>query len=92
VHVMTIAKSPVHCGFWIFRRGSGQVLDFRLSAKNFEKNRFIVLYSWFSSQKSKMLFDHSIRPRQNIRRNRQTDLLGGLEIDDKIEFLRLLDR
>jgi hypothetical protein len=37
-------------------------------------------------------FDHSIRSRQHIRRNRQADLLGGFEIDDQLELLRLLDR
>src|SRR5262249_28620211 len=38
------------------------------------------------------LFDHLIRPRQHIRRNCQADLLRGLEIDDQLELLRLLDR
>ena len=33
-----------------------------------------------------------IRPRQHIRRNRQTDLLGGLQIDHELELRRLLDR
>jgi hypothetical protein len=36
-------------------------------------------------------FDHPIRPRQYIRRNRQTDLFGGFEIDDELELRRLLD-
>ena len=36
--------------------------------------------------------DHSIRSRQHIRRNRQADLLGGFQIDHKLELLRLLDR
>ena len=34
-------------------------------------------------------FDHFIRSRQHIRRNRQADLLGGFEIDDESNF-RLL--
>ena len=38
-----------------------------------------------------MSFYDSIRPRQHIRWNRHADLLGGLEIDDELEFLRLLD-
>src|SRR5262245_62839784 len=33
--------------------------------------------------------DHLIRPRQHIRRNRQADLFGGLEIDDELELGRL---
>jgi hypothetical protein len=33
-----------------------------------------------------------IRPRQHIRRNRQPDLLGSLEIDHELELLRLLHR
>src|SRR6266850_1740106 len=37
-------------------------------------------------------FDHPIRSRQNIRRNRQPDLLGRFEIDDELELLRLLYR
>src|SRR5258706_9329803 len=37
-----------------------------------------------------LLSDNFIRPRQHIRRNRQTDLLCSFEIDDELEFLRLL--
>ena len=33
-----------------------------------------------------------VRPRQYIRWNRQTDLLGSFEIDDELELLRLLHR
>ena len=36
-------------------------------------------------------FDHSIRPCQDIRRNRQADLFSGFEIDNELELLRLLD-
>jgi hypothetical protein len=35
----------------------------------------IICRAWFS-------IDHLVRPRQHIRRYRQTDLLGGLQIDD----------
>jgi len=35
--------------------------------------------------------DDFIRPDQHIRRNRQTDLLGRLQIDDELELHRLLD-
>jgi hypothetical protein len=38
------------------------------------------------------LFDDAIRPRQHVRWNRQTDLLGGFQIDHELEFRRLLDR
>ena len=38
------------------------------------------------------LFDDLIRPRQHLGRNRQADLLGGLEVDDELELRRLLDR
>src|SRR2546425_1135753 len=34
--------------------------------------------------------DYLVRPRQHIRRNRQADLLGGLEIDDQVELRWLL--
>ena len=37
------------------------------------------------------LLNHLIRPRQHIRRNRQADLLGGLEIDEELKLRRLLD-
>src|SRR5215831_19732905 len=37
-------------------------------------------------------FDHSIRPCQDIRRNRQGDLLSGFEIDNELELLWLLHR
>ena len=36
--------------------------------------------------------DHSVRPRQHVRRNRQADLLGSFEIDDELELLWLLHR
>src|SRR5215510_8632657 len=36
--------------------------------------------------------DHLVRPDQHVRRNCQTDLLGRFQIDDELEFLRLLDR
>ena len=32
-----------------------------------------------------------IRPRQQRRRDRQAEGLGGLEVDDQLEFRRLLD-
>src|SRR5262249_3954853 len=36
--------------------------------------------------------NYSIRPRQHVGRNRQTDLFGRFQIDDELEFLRLLHR
>ena len=36
--------------------------------------------------------DDSVCPCQDVRRNRQADLLGSFEIDDELELLRLLDR
>jgi hypothetical protein len=41
---------------------------------------------------SRRLLDHPIRPRQHIRRNRQTDLLGCFQIDHQLKLLRLLGR
>ena len=38
-----------------------------------------------------MLFDHSISSHQDIRRNRQADLLGRLKIDYELELYRLLN-
>src|SRR5882724_5141305 len=37
------------------------------------------------------LLDHLIRPRQQRRRDRQAEGLGGLEVDDQLELRRLLD-
>src|SRR4030095_15113389 len=37
-------------------------------------------------------FDHFIRPRQHIRRNRQADLLGSFQIDNELELFWLLHR
>jgi hypothetical protein len=36
------------------------------------------------------LTNHSIRSRQHVRRNRQTDLFGGFQVDDEFEFRWLL--
>ena len=38
-----------------------------------------------------MSSDDPVRPRQDTRRNCHADLLGGLEIDEELELLRLLD-
>ena len=38
-----------------------------------------------------MSFNHFIRSRQHVRRNRQADLLGCFQIDDELELRRLLD-
>src|SRR5437763_4076229 len=47
------------------------------------------------SRQTKMLltmsFDHLIRPREHVGRNRQADLLCRLEIDHQLELRRLLD-
>src|SRR5215467_10801449 len=37
-------------------------------------------------------FDHPIRSRQHVGRDRQTDLLRGFEIDDQLKLRRLLYR
>src|SRR5215831_20426308 len=40
---------------------------------------------------SRRILDDLVRPHQYIRRNRQSDLFGGFEIDDVFELCRLLD-
>ena len=35
------------------------------------------------------LFDHLVRPRQHVRRYRQADLFGGLQVDHQLELRRL---
>src|SRR5439155_11175510 len=37
-------------------------------------------------------FDHSVRQRHHVRRNRQANLLGSLEIDYELKLRRLLHR
>jgi hypothetical protein len=41
--------------------------------------------------RSDPLFNHLIRPLQERRRDRQTEGLGGLEVDHEFELRRLLD-
>jgi hypothetical protein len=45
----------------------------------------------FEIRNPKLLNDF-VRSHQHIRRNRQADLLGGLQIDDELELCRLLHR
>src|SRR5262245_7940450 len=47
--------------------------------------------SKIGNRKSKISSDDFIRSHQHIGRDRQTDLLGGLEIDNQLELRRLLD-
>src|SRR5688500_11643399 len=79
-------ENPSHFGFWI--------ADFRLWERDFEGNAFIGLFSQLSIQnlKSKMLFDHPVRPRQHFLWYRHADLLCRLHIDHQLELRRLLDR
>src|SRR5262249_8015950 len=37
-------------------------------------------------------FDHPIRPRQHVGWDREADLLGGFQIDDKLKLRRSLNR
>src|SRR5437016_13439184 len=54
---------------------------------------FIVLLSRLTPNASpSWSLNYFIRPVQYRLRNRQPDLLGGLEVDDQLELLRLLDR
>ena len=36
--------------------------------------------------------DHPVRPRQHFLRNRQPDLLGGFQINNQLELVRLLQQ
>jgi hypothetical protein len=46
----------------------------------------------FELSNVKPLLNDFIRSRQHVGRNRQTDLLGGLQSDNKLKLTRLLDR
>src|SRR5262249_25497394 len=51
---------------------------------------FSALSTRHSTLDTRLLsLDHPVRPRQNIRRNRHTDLLCRFEIDDELELHRL---
>src|SRR5688572_15092529 len=83
-----MTDSPANFRFWIS--------DFRLSEKNFEGNCFIGLFFWAQSKiqnvKSKMVsLDHLIRSGQDVRRNRQADLIRSFEIDYQLKLRRLFD-
>ena len=41
---------------------------------------------------ARVLFDHLIRAREHVGRDRQADLLRGFEIDDELELHRLFER
>src|SRR2546422_6680319 len=38
------------------------------------------------------LLDHLVRPCQHVRRNREADLLGGMQVDKKLEICGLFHR
>jgi hypothetical protein len=44
-----------------------------------------------SEQHGRDSVDHPVRPLQYRRRDREPEALGRLEVDDKIDFRRLLD-
>src|SRR5437773_2841342 len=95
--VTTRATIPTHFRFWILRRDSVQVLDFRVSDRELEDRVQILSCICFSPQskignlKSKMSFYDLVRPRQHVGRNGQADLHGRLQIDNELELHRLLD-
>ena len=76
-----MAKAPTHFRFWI--------LD---GEKKHESVFFEASFqSIIRQSKIQNLFDDPVRPRQHIRRYRQSDLLRRFQIDDELELHRLLD-
>ena len=69
---------------WLLRLGE---MDESQNKRSEERSNNI--YPWGSAQSKS--FDHFIRSRQHVGRNRQTDLLRGFQIDDELELCRLLD-
>ena len=53
---------------------------------------FLISNAVLSTRYSALSFYDLVRSRQHVRRNRQTDLLGGFEVDDEFELGGLLDR
>ena len=56
-----------------------------------EKKFLFIVVSHASRRSLHDSFDHLIRSRQHVRRNGQGNLLGGFQVDDKFELLRLFD-
>src|SRR6266849_4423130 len=72
VSATTRATLPANFRFWI--------LDFRLSEKESSHRTQDLLFILFapnrkSAIENRKLLDHLIRPREHVRRNRETDLL-----------------
>src|SRR4030095_10543835 len=61
-----------------------------LRAKRIEQSK--ILFSCLLPRASYLYsLDHPIRSRQHVGRNRETDLLGRLQVDDELKLLRPLD-
>ena len=52
----------------------------------------IFFFMSFDLSNVEPLLNDSIRPRQHVRRNRESDLLRRFQIDDELELDGLLDR
>src|SRR5262249_62018864 len=76
-------RYPIRGIFFGCCASAKEALDSRVAAK-----RQIIIFMFIVS--ASRLSNHPIRPCQHIRRNRQADLLGGFQIDDELELLRLL--
>jgi hypothetical protein len=50
---------------------------------------FFIRPSGLNTRYSALSFDDLVRPRQHVLGNSQSDLLGCIQVDDELEFLRL---
>src|SRR5262249_39089939 len=48
----------------------------------------LALLIFFLTARHSPLFDHPVRSRKHVRRDRQADILSGFQIDDELELLR----
>src|SRR5437867_2033466 len=84
-----ITESPSHLDFGL------PILDYRTeNSKIGSRFSHALFFLPNPNRKSKIQisFDHSVRQRHHVRRNRQANLLGSLEIDYELKLRRLLHR
>jgi hypothetical protein len=100
MNVITRAISLTSFRFWLadlgFSEGDfeGNAFICLISWVSIENPKLVLNPSTclrINSCEESLSFDDFVRPRQHVRRNGQADLLGSLEINEQLEFGRLLD-
>ena len=79
---------------WVIRdrcRGSYLPVDVRFAPKATEVSCRREITRW-ANRRIAALFDHLVGEHEQVMRNGEAECIGGLEVDNEIEFGRLLDR